>query len=223
MVIKALVTNVVKEEPCTKECTVEVSEQASLQNLFDELGCSLADISDYYEFSGRFARNNFFCPFILTANGIQYNLPYTDVMVSDFIHTHSIASNEIRIVTGYPQAGGPGFVELAEIWNDIEPWLNGVAIFFGIFGWNIKDAVKSIRLHFEKKKVPPHTVIDFLATRDKWNHKELAAILEIPEENAKKLLKTFGYKYDRSLMQYIPGDETEKLRENLKTIQIYDI
>lgn len=223
MVIKALVTSVAKDEPCTKECTVEISEQASLQNLFDELGCGLADISDYYEFSGRFARNNFFCPFILAANGIQYNLPYTDVMLADFIHTHSIVGNEIRIVTGYPQAGGPGFVELVEIWNDIEPWLNGIAILFGIFGWNIKDVVKSIRLHFEKKKVPPHTVIDLLTTRDQWNHKELAAILEIPEKNAQNLLKAFGYKYDRNLLQYIPGAETEQLKEKLKAVQIYDI
>ena len=100
---------------------------------------------------------------------------------------------------------------------------NNIAIIFTISGINIKDIVRWIRSFFEKKKAPPHTVVDMLATRSQWNHKELAAILEIPEENAQNLLKAFGYKYDRSLMQYIPGDETEKLREKLKTIQIYDI
>lgn len=223
MVIKALVTNVVKEEPCTKEYTVEVSEQASLQNLFDELGCSLADISDYYDFSGRFARNDFFCPFVLTANGIQYNLPYTDVKLSDFIQTHSIVGNEIWIVTGYPQAGGPGFVELVKIWNTVQPWLNNIAIVCSITGINAKSIAEWIRSHFERKKVPPHTVIDMLSARNQWNHKELAAILKIPEENAQNLLKAFGYKYDRNLMQYIPGNETEQLKEKLKAVQIYDI
>ena len=223
MIIKALVTNVAADEPYEKEFKVDISEQATLQELFDKIGCSLADVSNYYESSGPFAWNNFFCPFVLTAAGIQYNLPYTDVKLTDFINTHSLDGKGIQIATGYPQAGGPGFIELAEIWNAVQPWLNDIAILFTITGINIKDIVKWIRSLFEKKKVPPHTVIDMLATRSQWNHKELAAILKIPEENAQNLLKTFGYKYDRNLMQYIPGDETEKLREKLKTVQIYDI
>lgn len=194
MIIKALVTNVANDEPCTKEYTVEISEQASLQNLFDELGYDFADISDYYEFSGPFAWNNFFCPFVLTASGIKYNLPYTDVKISDFIHTHSLDGQVIRIATGYPQAGGPGFIELAEIWNAVKPWLNDIAIVFTITGISVKSIVEWICSHFKRKKVPPHTVMDMLATRSQWNHKELAAILEIPEENAQNLLKSFGYK-----------------------------
>ena len=223
MIIKTLVTNVAADEPYENEFMIDVPEQATLQDLFDKLECGLADVSDYYEFSGPFAWNNFFCPFILTADGIQYNLPYSDVKLTDFINTHSIDSKAIRIVTGYPQTGGLGFIELAEIWNTVQPWLNNIAIIFTISGINIKDIVRWIRSFFEKTKAPPHTVVDMLATRSQWNHKELAAILEIPEENAQNLLKAFGYKYDRSLMQYIPGDETEKLREKLKTIQIYDI
>ena len=223
MIIKTLVTNVAADEPYENEFMIDVPEQATLQDLFDKLECGLADVSDYYEFSGPFAWNNFFCPFILTADGIQYNLPYSDVKLTDFINTHSIDSKAIRIVTGQQQTGGPGFIELAEIWNTVQPWLNNIAIIFTISGINIKDIVRWIRSFFEKKKAPPHAVVDMLATRSQWNHKELAAILEIPEENAQNLLKAFGYKYDRSLMQYIPGDETEKLREKLKTIQIYDI
>ena len=223
MIIKALVTNVAADEPYEKEFVVDISEQATLQDLLNKLECGLADVSDYYEFSGPFAWNNFFCPFVLTASGIQFNLPYTDVKLSDFINTHSINSKAIRIVTGYPQAGGPGFIELAEIWNTVQPWLNDIAILLTISGFNIKDTVKWIRSLFDKKKVPPHTVIDMLSTRSQWNHKELALILELPEENAQNLLKAFGYKYDRSLMQYIPGDETQKLREKLKSVQIYDI
>ena len=100
MIIKTLVTNVAADEPYENEFMIDVPEQATLQDLFDKLECGLADVSDYYEFSGPFAWNNFFCPFILTADGIQYNLPYSDVKLTDFINTHSIDSKAIRIVTG---------------------------------------------------------------------------------------------------------------------------
>lgn len=223
MIIKVLVTYVAMDEPYIKEHTVDIPEDASLQDVFDALGCGLADVSDYYELSGVFAWNNFYCPFILTECSVQYNLPYNEVKVSDFIHTHCIGNNSIRIATGYPQAGGPGFVELKEIWDTIYPWLNDIAILCTITGISVKGIIDGIRSYFEHRKASPHAVIDMLATRRQWNHKELAEILEMPEKNALYLLKAFGYEYDKKLMLYVPSKNTVELREKIKSVQIHDI
>ena len=223
MKIKTIVNNIMQDEACKTVYEVDVSEQDHLQDLFNTLGYSLGDVSDYYEFSGVFACNNFYCPYILSDDGVLYNVPYDEVHLMDFIRTHCNGKNEIEITVGYPQAGGPGFIELIEIWNAVMPYLNAVAIFCSISGVSVKSITDDIRKHSIKKKVPPHTVLDLITSRKQWNHGELADVLDIPEENAKNLLKTFGYIYDRNLMQYVPGEKTEELKEKILSVQVLDI
>lgn len=155
MKITVLVNNIACNNPLVTEHEIEISEDMTLQDLLDSLDCSMADVSNYFEISGVFAWNSSYCPYILTKQGIQYNLPYDKVKVFDFINTHEIRNNTLRVTTGYPQAGGPGFIEAKEIWDAVQPHLNNIAIFCTIFGVSISGIITSIRSHFEKRKYRP--------------------------------------------------------------------
>lgn len=228
MDVKVLIKDVMFDNSSKEELEqmLKISENTTIQELFDIAGCSCGDISDYYEYSGVFSHNCIFCPFIITEKGVQFNILFSEAKVVDFFRTHNITNNTIRVTTGYPQAGGPGLKEILEIWKNISPFLetitpclNFVAIISTITGINLK----TIWDHFKSKKVPPHTVVDMLSTKKQWNHNELAEILGIPKKNAKHLLKAFGYKYNKSKKLYTPSKLTDELKEKIKNIQVYDI
>lgn len=230
MKIKVYVKNIALDEPQTKEYDVNINHSMSVQDLLDMLKCSVADLSDYYEYSGVFAWNNGYLPFIISDDKLMYNVSYSEVNLMDFMNTQHISDNSIRVTTGYAQAGGPGFIELEEIWEAfcmvweaVKPYLEEMIIVTTLSGISVKDIFKGLRTYFTKKKTTPHAVVDMLSSRKQWNHKELASYLGVEDTYAKHLLLAFGYKYDRKLMQYVPGEKTEELKEKLENIQVHDI
>lgn len=74
-----------------------------------------------------------------------------------------------------------------------------------------------------KKDPFPHSYFDFIFSRNKWNHFELAEYLDISPNDSKQLLKIFGYAYDRSKMIYDKQPCSDELREKLSKINIADI
>lgn len=222
MNIKALVTYIMADPPLGKEYTVELPENATVQELLDRLGCSLADLSDYYEFSGAFAWNDFCLPYLETGGGVLYDVPYAQAKLTDFLATHHIENGEVRIVTGYPQAGGPGFLELAQIWQQVEPILEQIDLILGL-GITAGGAIKWLCSVLKKRNRTPHVCFDIVFSRKAWNHVELGERLELSAEETKNLLRLCGYEYDRKRMQYIQTERSDDLKDKLKNIQIHDI
>ncbi len=223
MKIKLIINNIMLDDNNFTEQEIDISEDSTLQELLDVSGYGIADVSEYYKYSGVFTWNCICCPYIISDEGILYNVLFNQIKLKDFIKTHGINNNTIKIVVGYPQAGGPGFNDLKAIWDIVQPYLNDIAILFTISGVNCKSIIDWFRKFFEKKKVAPHTVMDIILSRKQWNHKELADILDVPEENTKYLLKAFGYCYDNKLMQYVPSEKTEELIEKISSVQVLDI
>ncbi len=229
MTVHLLVTNIVDEIPQTFPVEVTVSERATIQELLDTAGYGTADLSDYYSLSGVFAWNDFHCPYLFSHGKALYNVPYSAARLQDFYDTFDICDSTLRIVYGYPQAGGPGNLSIEEIWDglcllcrDVFPYLNVLAIFCTVFGFSVRDIFRRMVAPFIKKGVPPHTVEDILSSREQWNHRELAALLDIPEKNARQLLRGFGYRYDRHKMLYVPGELSAKIRKGIKYLDIHE-
>ena len=223
MKIKVIINNVILDENNIAEQEIDISGNNSLQEMLDVLGYGIADVSEYYKCSGVFTWNTCCCPYIISNDGILYNVLFDQIKLKDFIKTHGISNNTIKIVVGYPQAGGPGFNDLKDIWDAVQPYLNDIAIVSTILGVNCKTVIDWFRKFFEKKKVSPHAVMDIISSRKQWNHKELANILNVPQKNTKYLLKAFGYRYDKKLMQYVSSKETEELIEKISSVQVLDI
>lgn len=222
MNIKAIVTRVVLDIPTESEHALELSEDGTVQDLLDRLGCSLADLSDYYELSGAFAWNDFHLPYLETDGGILYDVPYTQARLKDFLATHHIENGEVHLVTGYPQAGGPGFLELAQIWRQVEPILEQLDLILGL-GITASGAIKWICSAFKKRNRTPHVCFDIVFSRKAWNHMELGERLELSAEETKNLLRLCGYEYDRKWMQYVQTERANELKDKLKGVQIHDV
>ena len=222
MNIKALLTCIAADPPTEKEYIVELPDSATVQDLLDRIGSSLADLSNYYELSGAFAWNDFYLPYLETNGDILYDVPYAQAKLTDFLATHHIENGEVRIVAGYPQAGGPGFLELAQIWQQVEPILEQIELLLSL-GVTAGGIAKGLCAVLKKKKRTPHVCFDIVFSRKSWNHVELGERLELSAEEAKNLLRLCGYEYDRKRMQYIQTARSDDLKDKLKSIQIHDI
>lgn len=201
---------------------IEIEENLSVQEMLEFVECGIADLSSYYLLSGVFSWNAAYFPYIFMGNRIRFNVLFQETTVSDFLKTHNICNGEIHIKTGIAQAGGPGFLP----WDTIWEVLNKIAIICTISGLSVlsvKSIFDGIRSRFVKKEIPPHALYDIIFARSYWNHNELAELLDIPKEETKSLLKGFGYVYDRQKMMYVPGEHANKIKGELKDIQVHDI
>ena len=222
MKIRAFVTYIILDPPAEQEHIVELPADATVQDLLNQLNCSLADLSDYYELSGAFAWNDFYLPYLETDGGILYDVPYTQARLKDFLVTHHIENGEVHIVTGYPQAGGPGFLELAQIWQQVEPILEQIELILSL-GAMAGGVAKGLCSIFKKRKRTPHVCFDIVFSRKAWNHVELGERLELSAEETKNLLRLCGYEYDRKRMQYVQTERVNELKDKLKNVQIHDV
>lgn len=222
MEIKVLVHNIVLEGSQTKECAVQADKNTTIQELLNSIDCGIADLSEYYEFSGVFTWNTTCLPYIISNNEIIYDVPYSEAHLLDFIQTHSIQDNTIRIVIGYPQAGGPGFIELAQLWKQIYPILEQTELLLSL-GIIAVGAAKRLCNLFKKRKRSPQVCFDIVFSRKRWNHFELAEYLNLSDTEAKNLLILCGYEYDHKLIQYIQSNRTDELKQKLTDVQVRDI
>ena len=76
---------------------------------------------------------------------VLYDVSFENARVKDFLNTHSITDNNLRIVIDTPLAGGLGDEELFDLWNNIYPILEATAVLFTITGFSLKDLFRYLR------------------------------------------------------------------------------
>jgi hypothetical protein len=206
--------------PKEKHLYIQYQETTSLKELLIIADEPYADFSYYYNLSKDYSFNRQFLPFILRTNGkVAWSLKYGEVYVEEFPRTHNIKSQVLHAYTGIPQAGGIGLKEISELWACYYPILDQMVTVYGAFS-GVKSIGDSIKGMF-KHNTPPPAIYDFILSRDRWNHNELAEIAEIDKENAKLLLRTFGFIWDSSSRQYLKGPNTEEIIEKLSSVSCH--
>lgn len=192
-----------------KPLEVEMEYQkdtSTLKEIREKVGAPIDGITfqKYYD-DGIFRFYNNTLPYIIKKNKkIEFVPRIDETLISEFIETHKIKNNIIEIEYGFPQAGGPGEVEWEILWNMVWKAIGGISTIGGAIGF-----IDFIKAKFSKKKPMPYEFIECLYKRDYWNHNELAEKLDINPEEAKGILKTFGYFWDNTKKMYVI-DEVKK-------------
>lgn len=62
-------------------------------------------------------------------------------------------------------------------------------------------------------KYTPSSFIEKIMNKELWNVHELSLKLNISDDDAKKLLKGFGYKWDKRFSLYVKTDKTVEILE----------
>lgn len=76
--------------------------------------------------------------------------------------------------------------------------------------------IKWVRNKLQRKREKSElTWIKTILEKDEWNISMLSQKLDITDDEAKKILKGFGYEWDAKKMLYVATDNTQKLR-NIK-------
>ena len=221
MLVTALIYSVIEDSE-KKVKKIKIDKNTTIQEFLNSTGYEIADLSPYYKLSQPFAWNQTVLPYLFCDNKIIYDVPYTEAKVFDFIQTHGISNNNIRIFVFQPQAGGPGFVGLVQLWNDVYQVLETTVTIYGCTQIVI-SAVKWLCNFFKKRKRKPQVIFDIVFSRNQWNNPELSDYLELPRERTKSLLITCGYKYDRRKRMYIATEQSSELKEKLTNLQVFDI
>ena len=221
MILRLKIRNLANEK--TNHMQVTISDDATISEMLQMAGCGIGDLSRYYEFSGDFSYSDAFFPFLIVDNQIVYDIPYEEAKVLDFINTFDLAGKVIQIETGYTWAGGPDWCTLTQMWESAKPILENIAILCSISGMSVIGLVKWFCELFKSRKRTPQVCFDIIYSRTKWNHYDLASLLEIEPERAKELLKAFGFIYDNSKKLYIQGELTPQIKEKLTNVKGLDI
>lgn len=195
---------------------VEFDDNTTLQDMI-----GAADVSSYYPLSGAYSFNNEYVPYIISENTVLWNVDYSDVRVKDFIATHHIQNHTLAASEGHTKAGGPGFTELSEVWNQIYPIIDQFVTTVGIVPI-VFGAGRWIASLFHKKEVPPQSYFDLIYSRDRWNHFELADLLCITSDDSKRLLNSLAYQYDPSVLMFVQQPESLELKDKLTKVNVYD-
>ena len=225
MKLKVIATDVVEQcvnkdyEPLIIE--MEYNEDTdSLGKIRDKIGAAISGISfEQYYNDGMFRFLDNTLPYIIKNNGKIEFVPNIDnTLISEFISTHQISSDIIRVEYGFPQVGGPGEIDWELLWNTV--W-NAIEMFSTIGG--MVGFVDFIKNKFFDKKPKPNEFIEYLYKRDCWNHNELAQIFDINQEQAKYMLKGFGYVWDKNKKMYtIAQDTKNNIRQNINNTSYLD-
>ena len=209
--------------PERMEAEAIINQNTTLQQLLDVVGQPIADLSEYYYLSGAFSFNSKYLPFLINSSGtIEWDVSFENAKVIDFINTHNIKNDTIISKIGYPQAGGPGFKDFLDIWNLVYPIIDQFVTVIGL-GAIFINSGKWVHSLFNKKDIPPQSYFDLVFSKEKWNHFELAELVDIKPQEAQKLLQLFGYKYNNSMLLYVQQPISRELREKLSKINVLDI
>lgn len=223
MLVTVLIYNVLKDFGTNEEkIKIDVHDSTTIQDLLNSTEYEIADLSDYYHLSRPFAWSEAVLPYLFSNGHVLYDVLYTEATVSDFIKTHGIHNNTLRIVVGYPQAGGPGFLDLVQLWDNVYPVLEQVVTIAGV-AQIVGGAVKWICNFFKKRKLKPQPIFDIVFSRKQWNSSELSEMLELPHDRAKDLLTLCAYQYDKRKMMYIVTEQSSEIRDKLANVKVFDI
>lgn len=208
--------------PKYEEVLLPITDTLTLQELFDTVKHGTADISNYYLLSKSYYYNQGRLPYIIDGRcKIVWEPTYDSIKVVDFIRTHNIDDNTIHADTGIPQVGGKGTKDLILLWNEYYPIIDQISSLFG-FGAGVIGIGLFVKSLFVKgkKPSPPHGVFDLILSKDKWNYHDLSDCLEFEQEDVKKLLQAFGYKWDHSKKIYILHGDINEIRDKLSSVKM---
>ncbi len=196
---------------------LEFNAQTTFNQLFEKIGYPQPILSfSKYNNGNCYNLGYHQLPYIIS-NGIVEWYPNIDqINVIDFVNTFnfSIENEYLDIYVLYPQAGGPDiYLKIIDLWNIIYPVLDKIGTVFGVW-FGFLSFGKWLRYRF-KKKVEPNILIDFIISHESWNHFEFAKLLKISPNNAKNLLKGFGYKWNKNTQLYCKTTKTDQLLSNL--------
>lgn len=207
-------------ERYTSEEFFEASENTSIQELFQNFGYEdRVDLSEYYPLGRDFCWCKNYLPYLFIDGKVSYDVRFCDSKVTDFLTTHNVADNTIRVTVDLPWAGAVDTSELVAFWNAIYPTLEQVAVICSLTGFNLGSLFSFLRNHFIKEKQPPQTCFDIIFSRNQWNSSELSELLDIEQEKAKEVLKLLDYQYDKTKMQFIQGEHTKEIYEKLLNVK----
>jgi hypothetical protein len=236
VVIKILVlyNNVVMNKLQTQ--IVNLSDEATFGDLLLNLGLyppgTEVDLSRYYWYSdSSFSyTSGSHLPFVLVEGVVEWSPPFVKVKVRDFLTTHNIQNGEIHLLTGFPQAGGAGLVQIATQWDRFYPIVEQIvtgAGFLGLVYGAGKMAVTTGKwlagkIHSKKsdslglQNVLPGSVVALVFSCTRWSARGLSAKAKIDEADAKGLLRLFMYKWDRKVQMYVKTEESGVVLERLR-------
>lgn len=205
------------------EFVTNFDNDTTLEEIFESAGHPYADLSEYYYLSGAFSFNTRSLPFIINSSGrIDWNISYQEAKIIDFIATHHIKNNVITAKIGLIQTGGAGSIDLIDIWNLVYPVLDQIKTIFELGAASITMG-KWVHSLFHNKDIPPQSYFDLIFSRSNWNHFDLAELIDISPDNARNLLKAFGYIYDKNKHMYVQQSSSLELREKISKINVLKI
>jgi hypothetical protein len=199
---------------------IPVNDDATMSELLEALENHSADVSRYYRLSSPYCYYTNSFPYILSReNMLIWNLPFNETRITDFLHTHQITNDTIRVDIGEPQAGGSGIKEIIDLWQEFQSFIENLAVYITIFV-GVPEIIKKIRSKFIKKNIPPHSVLDYIFSNEEIDHKQLACLLKVDEEDIRLLMKGLGYQWDKSKKLYRKQPITDKLQAELSKIRM---
>lgn len=109
-------------------------------------------------------------------------------------------------------AGGGEY--LLGLWQSVYPYLDQIGTALGIIGTTVSFGVwikNKFGYYYEPKQF-----VEKITDKEFWNAHELALKLNITNEEAKNLLKGFGYKWDNHFSLYYKTDKTIEILEKIQ-------
>ena len=109
------------------------------------------------------------------------------------------------------KAGG---FDIVQLWQEFYPYLDQIGTVVGItvaaigFGAWIRDKFS--------RSYTPKQFTQIITDKELWNAHELAIKLDITDEDSKKLLQGFGYKWDNRYSLYFKTDKTVEIIEKMQ-------
>lgn len=162
---------------------------------------------------------------LIETNFLADGQPYTGILRIRDGHTESksldndktisengIRNNDVIQTLLATQAGGGDF--LWNMWQAVYPYLDQLGTVLGITGSAIGLGVW-IKKKFSQS-YSPGKFVSLIANKELWNAHELALTLDVSYDEAKSLLKGFGYKWDKKLLLYVKTDKTVEIKETVK-------
>lgn len=207
--------------------TVEIKEDTAFRELFDYLGFSKASVNYqvYYPIKDQYFFQKNTIPYIITNGVLKWDLPNSQVKITDFFSTHSITNNQLQVLYGFPHADGPMFPSFLAMWHFFYGVIQGIDPILGV-GITLYTAVKHASKRIRKNRVPkklesvaPSAIFSLVFNCKKWRIYELADLLRIERDEAKYLLKTCGYKWDAHERVYCQSERSKIVLEALNKVR----
>jgi len=201
-----------------EEYMIAYDENTLLKAVVHHFEHSQLNIRDYYNLSLRADLFKCEVPYLIHKNIVVWNRKIEEVKVVDIIATHGI-KDAIMVESYIAEHGGYyPLMEIIELWENVYPMLMEIAQYLGVL-FVFEKSLKKVAKIFIKKKVSPLNIIEFVLSRDSWNHHELAEDLDIDEEESKHFLKALGYKWSNKKRLYI-NDNTKFIQNKFYQMSV---